>query len=594
MSEKNQAVATTASTDVESFKDFTNYSREQIEVVKQTVAVGATDAELKLFLSVCRSSGLNPFARQIYAIKRRVKEGNNWVDRMTIQTGIDGFRVIAERGGYDGQDATLWCGPDGVWKDVWLSSEPPSAAKVTVYRKGVSRGFTGIALFSEYAQTRKTDDGKRYLTGLWGTMPTNQLAKCAEALAHRKAFPQDLSNVYVKEELDQMSNEDASTTGDPTSTDTQRAAQIEAGDKYRVSVKPTVTVDATATPVAETKPTPAEEKPATSGPVTIHRIFNTGSGEKPLPVPDETPADQLTAVKRADELAFETASSHIVKVGDTQVYRADPPAKPVTQQATTAPAEATEEKPKPKVDPARAERIKAMFTEMAAILDIKVIKTASSQFSAFCAGWLGIPAKDVKLADPSTDESLFALECLIRRDREEFGSGPGRAGERLRKYRNGVAEKAASLWPQHPDVQAAAVMLAVKWGLSSEHFTTWVEANSLDFFPEPDVAAALRLFNITRQASTLTRLARAHNTFGMTKIVEQFETRALGKKLEECDQQTVENAITAFKLAVEEAAKPTPKPEAKPEVKPEPTPAPAADPDPPVEQDGFGFEDLLS
>jgi hypothetical protein len=98
----------------------------------------------------------------------------------------------------DGSE-TLWCGPDGQWQDVWLAQEPPAAAKVIVYRRNCSRGFSGIALFREYKQTGK-DGG---LSGMWAKMPANQLAKCAESLALRKAFPNETSGLYTREEMQQ-------------------------------------------------------------------------------------------------------------------------------------------------------------------------------------------------------------------------------------------------------------------------------------------------------------------------------------------------------------------------------------------------------
>lgn len=158
---------------------------EQVELIKQTIAKGASDNELQLFLAQCRRTGLDPFARQIYWIKR----GNQG----STQVSIDGFRVIAERSGeMDGQEVA-WCGEDGEWKDVWLAKTPPAAARVAVYRKGCSHSFTAIAKFSEYNAGG----------GMWQKMPANQLAKCAEALALRKAFPHQLSGLYTTDEMGQ-------------------------------------------------------------------------------------------------------------------------------------------------------------------------------------------------------------------------------------------------------------------------------------------------------------------------------------------------------------------------------------------------------
>jgi phage recombination protein Bet len=182
---------------------------DRVALLKRTLCPDLSTDEMELFAGACRRFGLDPFAKQIYAIMRQAwnpatkrKEA-----KMTIQTGIDGFRLIAARtGDLDGQDGPYWCGPDGAWVDVWLSSEPPAAAKVTVYRKGCARGFTGVARFSEYVQAF---DGKP--SGLWAKMSATMIAKCAEALALRKAFPADLSGLYAAEEMDQADDRDQPT-----------------------------------------------------------------------------------------------------------------------------------------------------------------------------------------------------------------------------------------------------------------------------------------------------------------------------------------------------------------------------------------------
>ena len=170
-------------------------SRQQMDLLRKTVAAGTNETEFSLFVEVCRSKGLNPFAKQIYAIKR----GGG----MTIQTGIDGYRLIAQRSGrFEGRLGPWWCGPDGQWVDVWLADAAPAAARVGVLMKGVSEPTFAVATFKEYCQKK---DGKP--TGLWATMPANMLAKCAEAQALRAAFPEELSGIYTNEEMLQADSE---------------------------------------------------------------------------------------------------------------------------------------------------------------------------------------------------------------------------------------------------------------------------------------------------------------------------------------------------------------------------------------------------
>ena len=166
--------------------------------IKTLISVGAIPKEappdvIEFFSRSCAQSRLSPFKRQIHLIRRHTKDG----DRYTLQTGIDGFRTISDRTGrYAGNDEYLFDEGLTIYQMLEQKREKPRTAKATVWKivGGVRCPFTAEVRWVEYYP-----GGNQGF--MWDKMPFNQLGKCAEAAAHRKAFPEETSGIYTDDEM---------------------------------------------------------------------------------------------------------------------------------------------------------------------------------------------------------------------------------------------------------------------------------------------------------------------------------------------------------------------------------------------------------
>lgn len=183
----------------------TGYEQGKLQLIKDTIARGASNDELMLFLHLAQRSGLDPFSRQIYLIERRANIDGKWTTTRQPQTGIDGLRLIADRTERyaPGREPTYAYDPDG------------RLLKATAYVKKWVRGewheVAASAHYDEYVQTK--NDGS--VTKMWADKPHIMLAKCAEALALRRAFPAEMSGLYTSDEVRDHSEDRAAFVVNP-------------------------------------------------------------------------------------------------------------------------------------------------------------------------------------------------------------------------------------------------------------------------------------------------------------------------------------------------------------------------------------------
>lgn len=195
-------VATTTNAALALRPDQTTFSDEQVAVLRHMgIPERTTTADLQVFLHRCQTLKLDPFAGQIHLVE--------YGGKPVIQVGIHGWESIAQ----DAADAAgvsfewedpQWCGPDGVWRDVWLDPTPPAAARAVVLRDG--KRFPAVCVFAEFVGQKKVYRNKQWtgeweINAMWSGKPAHMIGKCARAAALRSAFPRQFSDVRIPEEL---------------------------------------------------------------------------------------------------------------------------------------------------------------------------------------------------------------------------------------------------------------------------------------------------------------------------------------------------------------------------------------------------------
>lgn len=199
--------------------------------LQNSVFPGAKDESILLAVDYCKARKLDILKKPCHIVPMQVtlsgQRDNNGNDRKVwrdvIMPGIYEQRITAFRTGQmAGQDEPVF-GNTVAFKGI----EAPEWCRVTVYRfiNGERCAFSHTEYFSEACAT--TRDG--LLNSMWRKRPRGQLAKCAEAGALRKAFPDELGGVITADEVNEEPiNQHSAATPDSGTTviDTQSVELI--------------------------------------------------------------------------------------------------------------------------------------------------------------------------------------------------------------------------------------------------------------------------------------------------------------------------------------------------------------------------------
>jgi phage recombination protein Bet len=212
-------------------------SKDQLEVIKKTIAPSLNDSELMVFLYRANKVQLDPLAGEIFAYTAFDKASKT--RKLVIITARDGKRVVAERSGrlafinteaiYRRQKFTEDGKPDGFVKvEPWEGGELWGATS-TVSRKDRVEPVSVTVALAEYKMSR----------AVWQSKPETMIKKVAESQALSAAFP-ELSGIYDEAEQWDASNGQEKPT-DLDDNDPPSTQQLEALKNLEVEIPEGIT-----------------------------------------------------------------------------------------------------------------------------------------------------------------------------------------------------------------------------------------------------------------------------------------------------------------------------------------------------------------
>jgi len=163
--------------------------QELMNVLRNSLYPGAQDDSIKMVIGYCKASGLDPMQKPVHIVPMWDNKAKSMRD--VIMPGIGSYRTQAARSGEYAGVSEPEFGPDVTEAVGGLNMTYPSWCRVVVKRllpNGLIAEFAATERWKEnYATAGKDSQAPN---AMWKRRPYAQLAKCAEAQALRKAFPE--------------------------------------------------------------------------------------------------------------------------------------------------------------------------------------------------------------------------------------------------------------------------------------------------------------------------------------------------------------------------------------------------------------------
>ena len=179
----SNALATTQSTALSAMPE-----SELIGVLQTSLYPGAAIGSVKMVLGYCKAAGLDPMQKPVHIVPMWDK--NTKATRDVVMPGIGLYRTQAARSGQYAGVTDPEFGPDVTETIGGVEITFPAWCKVTVKRLLGNQvvEFAAREFWKENYATAGKDSAAP--NAMWKKRPYGQIAKCAEAQALRKAFPE--------------------------------------------------------------------------------------------------------------------------------------------------------------------------------------------------------------------------------------------------------------------------------------------------------------------------------------------------------------------------------------------------------------------